>query len=853
MAYKGKPKQIHSFIQTKSFIMRLPAAYLAAADDTSRVRAIITGMKKEASRKAFGWLANQQRFKFGAKFYPVHEAMGFPSKSQLDLEQEESNARRLRFAGGTLDFNEVHVAIDTMVTGVAVATRTLQSQPQLSNDNFYGSDILELDDIGDVLEEFPPLPQASPPSPAQVLPPAPPGVPPPPPPPPPPPSPPRPPHNNACTTFVCSGCHQHFSHRGAKTTHEKTCVETQQKKCPTCKVCFKTSSQFHGHQSRGRCAKRHRTTASSSLNSDNGTSTIVPCAERPSRSIKRQKRTTETPCALVGHAKRGELSRSQQTMVSDAKDMFKIWLNAHRSARGVHSTGELSTKTHTPYMHVMTAVLTCMFQMIPPARTLICAIHQLATVTGMELVLSQLCASKGGCSAYHNSVKLEKLKVLIQHWTSDNDHDVHMEDFEDALEVVSEEEGRLRPLVTKEKNAARLKAELVGIGDVFADDPGPSGNGLKAPSFIERLRARWVSHARFMKANACLKWELAGHGLVALSDGLIANRKQHYQWMMHGKAPYPLDENGDVQLPQSPRKQFFVSFREQRGAYTMTAVRTKTGVNFDSEVPAELTMLIRELETHISYCGVVFPNASGGLCTDKQFAALEASAFSAGATTQNSRYATGDHLRAIHVSPHDQLAMAYAHAMNTSVRCIFGVSGAPKPTKGGGRGAYTPSTIQSALQFEALTHHRNMVFCAPLSGHVLVSLDGGQLHLASMHAITPMCDVIIAVMVQTPDGGFRVDSSPNIRIIQIPITVATNLQLSGTDKLTWQGGDLNCWRAPWKITNAPIRLKRQAHDARSKLQESRNGNHDIVQQGQLVLVEGVLNEIRFLNEKQHDH
>jgi len=147
--------------------MRLPAAYLAAADDTSRVRAIITCMKKEASRKAFGWLANQQRFKFGAKFYPVHEAMGFPSKSQLDLEQEESNARRLRFAGGTLDFNEVHVAIDTMVTGVAVATRTLQSQPQLSNDNFYGSDILELDDIGDVLEEFPPLPQASPPSPAQ--------------------------------------------------------------------------------------------------------------------------------------------------------------------------------------------------------------------------------------------------------------------------------------------------------------------------------------------------------------------------------------------------------------------------------------------------------------------------------------------------------------------------------------------------------------------------------------------------------------------------------------------------------------------------------------------------------------
>ena len=131
--------------------MHLPAAHLAAADDTSRVRAVITCMKKGTLRKAFGWLANQQMFKFGAKFYPVHEAMGFPSKSQLDLEQEESNACRLRFAGGILDFNQVHVAIDTMGTGAAVATRTLQPQPRLTNDNFYGSDILELDDIGDVL------------------------------------------------------------------------------------------------------------------------------------------------------------------------------------------------------------------------------------------------------------------------------------------------------------------------------------------------------------------------------------------------------------------------------------------------------------------------------------------------------------------------------------------------------------------------------------------------------------------------------------------------------------------------------------------------------------------------------
>jgi hypothetical protein len=57
VAYKGKPKQIHSFIQTKSFIMRLPAAYLAAADDTSRVRAIITCNDEEGSIAEGLWVA----------------------------------------------------------------------------------------------------------------------------------------------------------------------------------------------------------------------------------------------------------------------------------------------------------------------------------------------------------------------------------------------------------------------------------------------------------------------------------------------------------------------------------------------------------------------------------------------------------------------------------------------------------------------------------------------------------------------------------------------------------------------------------------------------------------------------
>jgi hypothetical protein len=166
---------------------------------------------------------------------------------------------------------------------------------------------------------------------------------------------------------------------------------------------------------------------------------------------------------------------------------------------------------------------------------------------------------------------LRKVRIIIEHYQTEH------APLSKLNELVDDEVHSLGAMVRSHRAQRHQARELYGIHDVFSNAPQTTSSGI--PSLASRLEGRWMSHGRFMSNSS--NGGGVGDAFVAFVDGTIPQRKETFQYLNVGQAPYEL-VSCTTSIPSSQR--YYLSYRESRGAFNMTQTRNKTGSDFSSEV-----------------------------------------------------------------------------------------------------------------------------------------------------------------------------------------------------------------------------------------------------------------------------
>ena len=622
--------------------------------------------------------------------------------------------------------------------------------------------------------------------------------------------------------LVCIGCKKEFAAVGACTTHMKTCSEIVHT-CTKCMALFNSLAALHGHQSNGACY----TAASNSKHSRPVSSREVSqltdaLSPQPASSgnvhvhaLKLIRDVDGEPMATV----KTKCTAAQTALIDDECAAFERYLMATIKGRG--DDPQAKHNTTKKYKAFLARVL----RFLIPAHatstyTALLSLDHAPTL--MELVDHLFAAAPNHEKPKppQRSTSLAHLQIVLNYASSSDEHDIT---FQSAHGYVTEKLAELRPLVLAHEKSQTVQQQLGGsVCKIFE-------NGERSEETFRHLeeRIKYRFEAQFT-VNNFLKESTADQlpkvfrwlSLQCLSEGHMSQRKETFQWLHHGRPPWPLDESGK-QKPVDEKKKFFLSFWEERGTFTITQMRNKIGSDFGSEVAPELTYMLLELEKQAEVGDIVFGDELGNVLSDGAFRRFEQGGFAraglVGASIQNHRHSLATFLvrEGVTAPINAPLASSYAKAFNSSTRSMFGYVDPHKTKSGKGSRAYTKEIAGAEQRALAYMHHRNLVFLRPISGIYVVPTLANANGTADSHGVGSILSVdpfgkarVALLEFNDASGVFQLNHlSPNI--ITLPIDIACAFKLEGVNDVEWKSTHISSssgWLTNWEGPIVPKEL-----------------------------------------------
>jgi hypothetical protein len=458
---------------------------------------------------------------------------------------------------------------------------------------------------------------------------------------------------------------------------------------------------------------------------------------------------------------------------------------------GRGATAEVSHKTIASHVSFYAGVLEDALNEYS-TRSRPTAMAALNSITGFNFIITRVFATKVGHpspSAVAKADSLRKLQKVYEFMGNimQTELDTEVRACMDELHL------ELAKATRRQTTASRLQKDVADLADVFGAEAKPE------PSFQERQAIRSMQQAKL--ANMLQEEAFISDNetkfafLFTLSDALLPARPETMQYLKYGHPSAPSLQT----IPAEER--FFIHFREQRGAFNIVQRENKTGRNLATEVPPELTDMVKLYLDAIDP-GPVFPRkvragTPAQSLAKSQFQTLLIDGFASigleGATIMNARHAVANHIASTAITG-SSIQQAYAKGMNTSIKCLFGTvpTCMVRSTAGSGARAYATKLTDVAQAFPAVQHHRHLIFKRPYEALVVVRVRQ-HFEVGKIVATTSNDATAIILEMDADRRSHAMPTEEEARAVRVPLGDATKAQLAGALAPTFSNGvyDIN--------------------------------------------------------------